>query len=282
MGKALSSERVASYWADGFLSPVDVMTPLEAAGFRRRVEQVEARYGTVHYMVKPYLVMTAADELARHPALLDAVEDLIGPDVLLWDAALIIKEPGDRKHVSWHQDLTYWGLNSVDDVVSIWLALSPATVESGAMRMIPGSHRGGQLGHRVTVDEDNVLSRGQVLDAPIDEAAAVSTVLQPGQMSIHHGLTFHASHPNVSGDRRIGFNMNLIRPSVRQLKVENNSAMLLRGTDRFGHYRAEPRPAADFTPEAIAFQGGIALARGKEVNYDPKGRLANKVFTAAV
>jgi len=278
MGKRLSDNEIEAYWRDGFVSPIDVMSEAEACAMRRRVEEIETRFGAVHYMVKPYLVMTAADEIAHNPILLDAVEDIIGPDIMLWDAALIIKEPGDNKHVTWHQDLTYWGLDSVDGVVSVWLALSPATVESGTMKMLPGSHKLGQLAHHATDDDSNVLSRGQTVEAEIDEGRAVDNVLRPGQMSLHHGLVFHASMPNVSGDRRIGFNMNLIDPKVRQLKVENDSAMLLRGEDRYGHFRPEPRPANDFTPEAVAFQGEVSLARGKEVNYDPKGRLVNAVY----
>ena len=278
MVKRLADQQIEGYWRDGVVSPVDVMTEDEAVELRRRVEDNEARFGAVHYMVKPYLVMTAADEIAHHPALLDAVEDIIGPDIMLWDAALIIKEPGDNKHVTWHQDLTYWGLDSVDDVASIWLALSPATVDSGTMKFLPQSHKLGQLSHRVTEDDKNVLSRGQTIDMAVDEARAFDSVLRPGQMSLHHGLVFHASQPNVSGDRRIGFNMNLINPKVRQLKVENDSAMLLRGEDRYGHFRAEPRPAADFTPDAVDFQAEIGMARGKEINHDPKGRLVNKIY----
>jgi len=280
MGKALTQDRIERYWSDGFLCPVDVLGEDEALALRRQLEATEAAFGGLHYIVKPHLLCMVADALAHDERLLDAVESLIGPDIMAWDAAFIIKEPGDNKKVSWHQDLTYWGLDSVDGVVSIWLALSPATIESGAMKMMPGSHRAGQLGHRATVDPDNVLSRGQTLEAEIDEARAVDTVLRPGQMSMHHGLTFHSSRPNVSRDRRIGFNMNLIRPDVRQLRVENDSAMLLRGTDRFGHYRLEPRPTGDFTPEGIAAQGRSALARGKEVNNDPTGRLASKAFKA--
>src|SRR5262249_9754258 len=139
----------------------------------------------------------------------------IGPDILLWDSAFIIKEPQDHKFVSWHQDLTYWGLEP-GDVVSIWLALSPATPESGCMRMIPGSHLKGGVAHRMTVAEHNILSRGQTISEPIDEARSVDIVLQPGEMSLHRGWVFHASHPNRSNERRIGLNMNLAPPHIRQ------------------------------------------------------------------
>tara|TARA_B100000676_G_scaffold312124_1_gene384850 strand:+ start:1810 stop:2274 length:465 start_codon:yes stop_codon:yes gene_type:complete len=154
---------------------------------------------------------------------------------MVCDGAFIIKEVDGTSHISWHQDLTYWELDTVNEQVSIWFALSPATPESGTMKFMPGSHRSGQLSHHATADDANTLPRGETLDVEIDESAAVDNTLRPGQMSLHHGFTFHASMPNVSSDRRIGFNANMIRPSVRQLRVENDSAMLLHGTDDHGH-----------------------------------------------
>jgi len=275
--KRLTEEQVARYWRDGFVAPITVMTEDQAAGLRARIEALERAHGPLHYTVKPTLFVTAADEMAHWPALLDAVEDILGPDILAWDSAFIIKEPGTSKFVSWHQDLTYWGLDKVDDVVSVWLALSPATVESGTMSMIPGSHRT-HAAHRATADADNILSRGQTVDVAVEDLArAVPIVLRPGQMSLHHGLVLHASGGNRSTDRRIGFNMNLITPSVRQTVVADDTALALRGTDRFGHFRPEPRPTSDFSDEGCAFQAAVARARGASVNADPAGRLVNRV-----
>ena len=280
MPKRLTDDQVAAYWRDGFVAPVTVMTPDRARAFRDRMEAAERAHGPLHYVIKPHLLLTAAEELARWAPLLDAVEDILGPDLMAWDAAFIVKEPGSRKFVSWHQDLTYWGLDAVDAVASVWLALSPATVESGAMKMIPGSHRGA-LAHRATASADNILSRGQTVDVAAAEASrAIDIVLEPGQMSLHHGLVLHASAGNRSADRRIGFNMNVIAPSVRQTRVADDTAALLRGTDRFGHYRHEPRPAADFDPACRAFQADIALRRGQSVNADPTGRLVNSASRA--
>ena len=277
---SLSDIEVAGYRRDGFLSPVTVMSPDVAVEYRRRLEAAEAAYGPMHYLVKPHLLLTMADELAHHPVLLDTLESLLGPDLLLWDSAFIVKEPGSNKKVSWHQDLTYWGLDS-DEVVSVWLALSPANAESGAMCMVPGSHRQGRMAHREMPDDSNVLSRGQALVEDVDERTAIQTVLAPGQMSLHHGWVFHASKPNTSNDRRIGFNMNVITPRVRQLIVEDDSAMLLRGHDAFGHFRPEPRPSADFSAEGVAFQADIARRRGKSVNLDPGGRLLSRAGAGA-
>jgi ectoine hydroxylase-related dioxygenase (phytanoyl-CoA dioxygenase family) len=268
MGKLLSEAERERYRADGFVHPVTVMSAAEAAGFRARMEAAERRYGALHYVIKPHLVLEVADELAHLPKLLDAVEDVLGPDLLLWDATFIVKEAGAPAFVSWHQDLTYWGLElpDPDDVASVWLALSPASLESGCMRMVPGSHRRGPLAHRETRDAANVLSRGQTVE--LDEAVerAVPTPLLPGQLSLHHGWTLHASGPNRSADRRIGFNMNFLRPRVRQARHPGDYAMLMRGADRFGHFRPEPRPTGDYTPESVALQAEIARLRGAEMD----------------
>jgi non-haem Fe2+, alpha-ketoglutarate-dependent halogenase len=271
MGKRLTDMERERYRREGFLSPISVMSAGEALACRDELEAAAARFGPVHYVTKPHLLLILADGLVRHAAILDAVEDIIGPDILLWDSTFIIKEPGDRKYVSWHQDLTYWGLEP-DDVVSVWLALSPATAESGCMRMIPGSHKCGRVDHRATHGPDNILSRGQTIGIAIDEGNAVDTALTPGQMSLHHGWTFHASHPNRTGDRRIGLTMNLIAPNVRQTKFEGDSAMLLRGGDRFGHFSPEPRPQRDFEVGAKALQLAINARRG----LDADGKAAAK------
>ena len=267
MGKLLSKTQVADYRRDGFLSPVTIMSGERALGYRRQLEAAEAKFGPLHYVTKPHLLLLMADELAHSSLLLDAVEDIIGPDILLWDSTFIIKEARDDKYVSWHQDLTYWGIEP-DDVVSIWLALSPATVASGCMRMMPASQQGGRVEHVTTFSAANLLSRGQTIAAELDEARAVDTPLQPGQMSMHHGWTFHASHPNRTDDRRIGFNMNLVAPNVRQTRVAGDSAMLLRGTDRYRHFTGEPRPREDFNEQARALQIEINARRG----LDPAGK----------
>ena len=276
----LTESDVRRYRQDGFLSPVDVLSPERALDYRRRLEAAEAQHGPMHYLVKPHLLLTLADDLVHEASLLDCLEPLLGPDLLLWDSAFIIKEPRSPARVSWHQDLTYWGLDT-DDMVAVWLALSPATAESGAMCMVPGSHRQGGVAHREAPETDNVLSRGQTIDAAIDEGLVVQTELRPGQMSLHHGWVFHSSRPNVSDDRRIGFGMNVIAPHVRQTAMSGDTALLLRGEDRHGHYRPEPRPRHDFAPEAVAFQADIARRRGESVNRDPAGRLVSRAGAAA-
>jgi ectoine hydroxylase-related dioxygenase (phytanoyl-CoA dioxygenase family) len=238
---------------EGCVFPVPVMGADEAADHRRRLEEAEAVHGPMHYLTKPYLMFKSAAEIARHPALLDAVENVLGPNILLWDSAYVIKEARDPGYVSWHQDLTYWGLDSAE-MVTAWVALSPSRPDTGCMRYIPGSHRGGQVVHEDTHADDNILHRGQQIAAALDVDQAVDIVLEPGQASLHHGWVVHGSNPNASDDRRIGLTMQYIAPSVCQKFSDQESATLVRGVDRYAHFRSEPECVEDFSEASVAFQ----------------------------
>ena len=243
------TERAEAYRRDGY-TKLRIIDESEAARHRAILEAAEAHQGPLHYKSKMHTVMRSPYELATHPRVLDMVEALIGPDILLYDATYIIKEPGTEAHVSWHQDLTYWGLSD-DAQVTFWLALSPATEASGAMRMIPGSHLVGMVRHEPTEDASNVLLQGQTV-AGIDESKAVMCDLQPGEASFHHGWTLHASMPNRSDDRRIGLNVQYLAPHIRQTKHDRDSAMLVRGSDPFGNFAPNIAATADFEPAAVA------------------------------
>ena len=241
-----SETQTTRYWQDGFLNGVKVVDPDEAKAHREQLEAAERQIGYgLHYHSKVHTVLRSPYELATHPVLLDLVEEILGPNILLYNVTYIIKEPQTAKFVSWHQDLTYWGFDGTEEV-SAWLALSPATAESGCMQMIPGSHRQG-LKEQVTSDDpDNVLLQSQTIE-DIREKDAVLCPLKPGEASLHHGWTVHASHPNTSADRRIGLNIQYITPKMKQMKTKSDSAMLIRGEDCFGHYETDT-PADEWLP----------------------------------
>ncbi len=243
------AQRAEAYRRDGYTT-LRIVDAAEAARHRAVLEAAEAQRGALHYKAKMHTVMRSPYELATHPRVLDMVEAILGPDILLYDATYIIKEAATEAHVSWHQDLTYWGLSD-DAQVSMWLALSPATETSGCMRMIPGSHLEGRLAHETTEDASNVLFQGQTVRG-IDEGAAVMCQLEPGEASFHHGWTLHASMPNRSDDRRIGLNVQYLAPHVRQTKHDLDSAILVRGEDAHGHFGRDVAAAEDFAPAAVA------------------------------
>ena len=226
------------YHRDGFINGIPILSKDESLQHREQLEGAETALGhSLHYFNKVHTVMRSPYELATHPNLLDVVEAILGPDILLYNVTYIIKEPDSRAFVSWHQDLTYWGFDGSDQV-SAWLALSPANAHSGCMQMIPGSHLEGIRDQETSDDPDNVLLQSQTI-ASVDESRAVSCELEPGEVSLHHGWTVHCSRPNRSDDRRIGLNAQYIRPSMRQTKSDHDSAMLVRGKDTFGYYRQD-------------------------------------------
>lgn len=274
MPKLLTEQQVAAFQRDGFLFPIPVMTAEEARRYRRELETYEQSNGgpiSSNMRHKVHLLFTWANALVHHPKILDAIEDVLGPDILCWTSNFFIKEPGTPAFVSWHQDATYWGLSS-DEVVTAWVALSDAPVESGAMKFWPGSHRMAQLPHVDTFHDNNLLSRGQELAVEVPEAEGVVVPLKAGEVSLHHVKLVHGSGPNSSGDRRIGLAIRYIAPHVRQLKT-NDSAMLVRGVDRHGHFDPEPEPKADLDAAALAAHGE-AVRRQLQALYDGAERQA--------
>ena len=240
------------YRTNGYVSPVSFLSEGKAAEHRKRMEAAENKIGSLHYRSKAHTFLTSAWELASMPQVLDLVEKILGPDILLFNVTYIIKEPNSLSHVSWHQDLTYWGL-SHDDQVSMWMALSPTTQESGCMRMLPGSHKEGRQKHEVAPDETNVLLQGQTVKA-VDEETAILCPLKPGEATFHHGWTLHASMPNKSHERRIGLNVQYLSTHVRQTKHENDSAVLVRGQDKFNHFTKDMPAKADLEPKTMKRQ----------------------------
>jgi ectoine hydroxylase-related dioxygenase (phytanoyl-CoA dioxygenase family) len=191
----------------------------------------------------------------RHPRILDAVEDLLGPDLLVWSSQFFAKKGGDPGYVSWHQDATYWGLSS-PDVVTAWVAFTPSTVESGCMRVVPGTHHA-QVPHKDTFVEANLLSRGQEIEVEVDENDAVDVILAPGEMSLHHVLICHGSEPNRASHPRVGFAIRYIAASVYQTSGVRESATLVRGEDRNDHFDHELPPEADLHPDAVKRHAAI-------------------------
>lgn len=238
MAQGLDASAVARYERDGFLTGIGVFGTEETGQVRARIEELERNWSggagghdlNQFFRVNGQLVIPLLAELARRPEILDPVEAVLGPDLLVWSVELFIKEPGSGKTVSWHQDLTYWGMGETDDEVTAWVALSDVSVAAGCMRFIPGSHRNAIVAHSDTFSDDNLLSRGQEI-AGVDEAAAVFGPLEPGQMSLHHGRCFHASGANRSDDRRIGLAIRYVTPDVRLPEMARDYAMLVRGVD---------------------------------------------------
>lgn len=254
MTKVLTAADVVRYNATGYHFPIDVLSPAEVAECRRQLESYEMRSGgpiSGGMRHRSHVLFPWINEVIRHPKILDAVEDVFGPDILCWNTSFFIKEPRDPGFVSWHQDATYWGLSS-PDVMTVWLALSPANRVSGCMKFVPGTHKT-QVPHEDTFASANLLSRGQEIAVTVKEEEATLVELAPGQASMHHVLLFHGSEPNQSDDRRIGLAIRYIPTHVKQAVGARDWATLVRGVDTYGHFAPEPRPRTELDPETLAF-----------------------------
>jgi non-heme Fe2+,alpha-ketoglutarate-dependent halogenase len=255
----LDQGQIARYHDEGYLFPFRAFSTEVAGRYRGEVERTcrtapgpaAAASGTVSYRVKPYLLFRWAAELVREASVLDAVQDLIGPDIMVFHTTMWWKTKGSPNRVPWHQDGTYFGLAPFEHVTA-WVALSPSNTGTGCVRVVPGSHRAGQLPHADHRDSTLMLSRGQTVAADIDGSLAKPIVLSPGEFSLHHTLAVHSSDPNAGDDDRIGIGISYIPTRVRHVGPTRLSATLVRGRDTYGHFDLEPEPVADLDAAAIA------------------------------
>lgn len=275
MVKRLSAAEIAGWERDGFLCPVAAFSREAAARWCAALEGFEAKSGQAFgkgHNFKPHLLFTWVDEIVHHPAVLDAVEDLIGPDIRLFHLSVWPKSPGDGAFVSWHQDATYFALEPALQVTA-WVALTDAPVEAGCMEAIPGSHRWGQLHHRESEAAGNLLSRGQTVSREIEARTSVFMPVAAGQMSLHHTHLVHRSGPNRSADRRIGLGISYIPTHVRCRAATRLSAMLVRGRDAHGNFDDEERPREDYGERELE-RHAEAVARFREANREEARRYA--------
>jgi non-heme Fe2+,alpha-ketoglutarate-dependent halogenase len=252
----------AFYAANRYFAPIPILSAEETetalAAYRRFQADSLAQFGVAHRF-KAHLLSPDLARVVTHPRVLAVATAILGPDVLLWSSDFFEKPGGSTGFVSWHQDSTHAGLEPTDDIVNLWLALTPSMAESGCLRVQPGTHDAGQLTHENRADADNMLFFGQTVAV---EGDGVALPLSPGEASLHSMRIVHGSEPNRSDTPRVGMVLRFIHPSVRQTKARD-SATLAAGTDRYGHFDHEPLPEAHFAPEAVAaFENAILRPSG--------------------
>jgi ectoine hydroxylase-related dioxygenase (phytanoyl-CoA dioxygenase family) len=263
-----ASDIAETYEQDGFVFPIDVLSEAETKAIRADLEAGEAELADrpeelSMLLSYPDRLLPSFDRLIRNPRLIDAASQILGPDLMVWSSGLFIKEANSPGYVSWHQDLTYWGLDDAEELTA-WFALSPATVESGCMRFVAGSQKKQLVPHADSFAEGNLLSRGQEIAVEVDDSDAVDAVLKPGQASLHHGHLFHASSPNTTNDRRIGAAIRYIKPSMKQKSGDKSLVAHVAGEDRFGNFTVTG------TPKGRLLDSDFALCR---TDMEIKGRV---------
>jgi ectoine hydroxylase-related dioxygenase (phytanoyl-CoA dioxygenase family) len=225
------------YELDGLIFPIGVLTPEEVAHYRSACAELEARLGGQPRTVEVrqmHLHFRWAYELATHPRVLDAVEELLGPNLLVWSTELFAKHPGDKVAIGWHRDEDYTGFDPLLSTTA-WIALSPSTPENGCLQVIPGSHHGDSL------KQNDKASVAGPLDSSDSRKRAVNVVLRAGEMSLHDGRLLHGSDVNSSNEERIGLAIRYVTPAARPIQGRP-AVVLARGIDSYQHFQIVAPP----------------------------------------
>lgn len=249
--KALTTAQVESYRHDGFLFPFPALDERERLGCLASLARYERWLGTPvpqaenRWRTQPHALLPWYADLVRHPRILDVVEDLIGPDILVWTGTFFIKEAQSPTFAAWHQDSTYFGLEPYQQVTA-WVALTDASRAAGCMEVLPAHGAPRQMQHAALHLENSINRAGQTIAEPLDEEGAVTMQLAAGSFSLHHTLCVHRSAPNRAAHRRIGCGINYIPAHVRPTGPVRMAAMLVRGQDRWGHFDLYDPPTVEF------------------------------------
>ncbi|MEX2614620.1 MAG: phytanoyl-CoA dioxygenase family protein [Alphaproteobacteria bacterium] len=281
MTSVLTAEQVAGYRHDGFYFPVAGIGAEHARRARADLEAYEAAMGgkltelgrAARY--KLHVKLPWAHGIVTHPAILDAVQALIGPDILVWTSTFFIKEPKTPAVTLWHQDATYFGLRPHDHVTA-WVALSEASAVSGCMTFIPENGAPRLYHHKAKADPNSMNGGGQTIVEDFDRESGVRGMLNAGEFSLHHTLCIHSSPPNESDDRRIGYGISYIPASTRHIGTTRQRAMLVRGADRYGNFELEPHPGADAAANQAEYDKSIEsynTGYAEQIAWHEEGRV---------
>lgn len=283
--KTLREDQAAGFRRDGYLFPVPMLSADETAAALADLARYEAWLGAPlpeterKWRTMPFVHLPWFNKLVRDPRVLDVVEDLIGPDILVWTSTFWIKEPRSPHVAAWHQDNAYFGLDPSVEVCA-WLALTDADSKAGCMNVIPWRGEAPRVLHHAPAQVDVSINRGtQSVVEPFDETAKVAMELKAGSFSVHHGLCMHASAPNGADYRRIGLGFNYIPAHVRTVGSVRMAAMLVRGEDRWGNFDLIDPPGGECSAEALALHDEIVGRYG--ANYSEQIEQHRREFAAA-
>ena len=237
----VTPEQVERYRRDGVLCPLPVLDAGKVAAYRAALEELEQRLADPKRIPHPHFAFRWAWDLATHPAVLDAVESILGPDLLIQSTMVLTKPAGDPGVVSWHQDGTRSGVHRAPNTTA-WIALWDSTPENGCVRVVPGSHHNAILPHVQSSAEHDMRFNSDEVAVEVDEAQAMDVALRAGEMSLHHSNIIHSSKANGSAKRRTGFIVRFVTPA---LETSNGPVLRARGREDCSHLTvlAEPPPA---------------------------------------
>lgn len=263
--------RIAEQLAErGYAAGIPVLDPAELTRYRAAVLALhdELPVDLRNYFINLHAVLDWADELVRHPRILDVVRGVLGPDLHLWKTKAFVKFPGPA-HVPWHQDLPHWNLEP-PRAVTVWVALSDVTEDNGCVRVVPGTHLGGSRAAVAAVDDDAMFSAGLQFDVSEEEAArAEPMLLRAGEISLHDGMVVHGSGPNRTAEPRVGIALVYMPADVRQTGAPDHHVVLVSGADRTGgFYPVDARPTGSHQEQLAAARAYFERLRSGEIAYN--------------
>ena len=285
MAKVLDEAQIAQYRQDGYLFPFPALSAQELAECNAGLARFEEWLGTpvnqgdFRWRSGSYVFLPWVDALVRHPRILDAVEDLIGPDILVYTATWFIKEAQSPAFAAWHQDATYFGLVPNDQHVTAWIALSNASAEAGCMEVASSQGRPRQMHHAALRLANSINGAGQAIVEPVDQSGTAMMELPAGSFSLHNTLCRHRSAPNRADHRRIGLGISYIPAHSRLSGSVRMCARLVRGQDSGGHFDLIPAPEGERDPAALA-RHELVYGRYRD-NYEEQVRAHERQFAAA-
>ncbi len=233
----LSTDQISHYRSKGYISPISALTSSEAKEIREEIEKIEKKWpGALDGINRNYvhLISPILNKVCLNKNILDAVESIIGKNILICGTTLFIKEKNEKGFVSFHQDAKYIGLEP-HNWVTVWLAVTDSNEKNGCMRMLPSSHKDNLKYHEQKFDKNNLLTRGQTIkDISLNETDPI--ILKAGEISLHHPLVVHGSGLNQSDDRRIGFVIqSYIGTNVNQV-IGKMYVQKARGEDKHNYH----------------------------------------------
>jgi ectoine hydroxylase-related dioxygenase (phytanoyl-CoA dioxygenase family) len=255
--KALTQQQIDSYRYNGFLSPFPALSPEETAACLAGLQRFESFIGSpvpkadMHWRSLTHACLPFYADLVRNPKILDVVESLIGPDILVWTSTFFIKEANSPTFAAWHQDSTYFGLAPYEQVTA-WVALTDASQGAGCIEVLSAHGKPRQMRHVPKKLANSINRTGQTITEPLDDAGVLAMPLEVGQFSLHHTLCVHRSAPNHTPHRRVGLGINYIPAHVRTTGSKRMPAMLVRGTDRYGHFDLYEPPVKELGEKELA------------------------------
>ena len=256
------------YDSKGYFFPINAIPKKMARTAASRIERISTNppVEIKHpWNLQAHLLAKWIYDITIYPQVLDAVEEVIGPNILIQSADIFVKLPKSNKHINWHQDANYWGLEPFD-LVTGWIALTDVFLKNGCMRYLPKSHLNEKINHIETFDKNSDLTRGQEIMLNINRNEEVPVLLKAGQMSLHHCLLAHGSGNNSTDNYRIGIAVRYLPTHVRQTEGPPISMILVRGEDKFNHFKKDKAPRGDFDKDSIK-EHNLAMTPHAPSNY---------------